>query len=112
MTHAVPDASRSVTAASDFIPLRVHNPVKDDGPALLAGLPPTAAVGASAPGRPPRPGPDDRPGVIEIELADNTRRRVDAFSNEQERRRVPAMLGVVRMGIVGSAKIWRPVRGV
>jgi hypothetical protein len=49
--------------------------------------------------------------VIEIELADGTRRHVDAFSNEQERRRVPAMLGVVRMGIVRSAKIWRPVRG-
>ena len=43
--------------------------------------------------------------MIEIELADNTRRSVDAIVNEQKRRRVLAILGAIGMGIIGSAKI-------
>jgi transposase len=35
---------------------------------------------------------DERPGVIEIDLADGTRLRVDAFVNERALRRVLAAL--------------------
>jgi transposase len=35
---------------------------------------------------------DERPGVIEIDLADGTRLRVDAFVNERALRRVVAAL--------------------
>ena len=40
----------------------------------------------------PRPGMDERPGVIEIDLADGVRLRVDAFVNERALRRVLAVL--------------------
>jgi len=35
---------------------------------------------------------EDRPGVIEIDLVDGTRLRVDAFVNERALRRVLAVL--------------------
>jgi len=35
---------------------------------------------------------DERPGVIEIDLADGTRLRVDAFVNERSFRRVISVL--------------------
>jgi transposase len=41
-----------------------------------------------------RPGMDERPGVIEIDLADGVRLRVDAFVNERALRRVLAVLKV------------------
>ena len=40
----------------------------------------------------PRPAMDERPGVIEIGLADGTRLRVDAFVNERALRRVLTVL--------------------
>ena len=40
----------------------------------------------------PRPGMDERPGVIEIDLVDGVRLRVDAFVNERALRRVLAVL--------------------
>ena len=39
-----------------------------------------------------RPAMDERPGVIEIDLVDGTRLRVDAFVNERALRRVLAAL--------------------
>jgi hypothetical protein len=42
----------------------------------------------------PRPGLEERPGVIEIDLADGVRLRVDAFVNERALRRVLAVLKV------------------
>jgi len=42
----------------------------------------------------PRPGIDERPGVIAIDLADGMRRRVDAFVNERALRRVLTVLKV------------------
>ncbi len=41
---------------------------------------------------PSRPAMDERPGMIEIDLADGTRLRVDAFVNERALRRVLAVL--------------------
>ena len=54
--------------------------------ALLVGQAPQDR-GADA-----RPGMDERPGVIEIDLADGVRVRVDAFVNERALRRVLAIL--------------------
>jgi len=51
-------------------------------------------VALSSPGHAPLPRPamDERPGVIEIDLADGTRLRVDAFVNERALRRVLTVL--------------------
>ncbi len=51
-------------------------------------------VALSLPGHAPLPRPamDERPGVIEIDLTDGTRLRVDAFVNERALRRVLAVL--------------------
>jgi hypothetical protein len=88
------DASRAAAGeACDFIPLGVLGQVETDGPALITD--PLSAVvgGASSPRSTlPRPGMDERPGVIEIDLADGTRLRVDAFVNERALRRVMAAL--------------------
>ncbi len=52
------------------------------------------AVGSVLSGRESlaRPGMDERPGVIEIDLTNGIRLRVDAFVNERALRRVLAVL--------------------
>ena len=62
-------------------------------PALIAG-PSSTMVGDASSHREtlPRPGMDLRPGVIEIDLADGVRLRVDAFVTERALRRVLAVL--------------------
>jgi transposase len=66
---------------------------EDEEPALAA-RPSSAVVGGTSSRREslPRPGMDERPGVIEIDLADGVRLRVDAFINERALRRVLAVL--------------------
>lgn len=79
-------------AASDpgFIPIGVFTRAPDGGPALIAGggvarqLPsPTARARANVEGR---------TGLIEIDLADGTRLRVDGFVNERALRHVLSAL--------------------
>jgi transposase len=77
-------------AASDpgFIPIGVFTRAPDGGPALIAGgaqqLPsPTARVRANV---------NKRTGLIEIDLADGTRLRVDGFVNERALRHVLSAL--------------------
>lgn len=67
----------------EFVPIGVLGRSEDGGPGLVAGSAP-AGVALSSPGHAPLPRPamDERPGVIEIDLADGTRLRVDAFVNE------------------------------
>jgi len=79
--------------ACDFIPIGVLGQSKTVAPALMTGAL-SAAVGGASSHRSasPRPGMDERPGVIEIELADGTRLRVDALVNERALRRVGAAL--------------------
>ncbi|MDE3831046.1 IS66-like element accessory protein TnpA [Sinorhizobium meliloti] len=86
--------------ALDFIPIGVFGRGDDEGPAMTIPVAPSAAappVASSA--RPksvlPAKGPtlDERPGVIEIDLANGVRVRVDAFVNEKALRRVLAALG-------------------
>ena len=64
---------------ADFVPIGVFARADDEGPAVIAG--PS-----------PRPAMAERVGVIEIELVDGTRLRVDGFVNERALRRVLAAL--------------------
>jgi transposase len=88
-----PDAPPSAIGAAEFIPVGVVSRSEDGGAALAAGSS-LDAVGGSSLKRTTmsRPGMDERPGVIEIDLAAGIRLRVDAFVNERALRRVLAVL--------------------
>lgn len=87
---ACPKAPSAVDAP-EFVPLGVFARAGDGGPGLRVPAAPTAAA-MPGPLRATRPVMDERPGVIEIDLADGTRLRVDAFVNERALRRVLAAL--------------------
>ena len=88
-------ANASLAAAEhcEFIPIGVIGRPEDEEPALGV-IPSSTVVGGTSSRREtlPRPGMDERPGVIEIDLADGVRLRVDAFVNERALRRVLAVL--------------------
>ena len=88
------NASLAVTEHCEFIPIGVIGRAEDEEPALGARPSSSAAVGGTSSHKEtlPRPGMDERPGVIEIDLADGVRLRVDAFVNERALRRVLAVL--------------------
>ena len=89
------DASPAATEVCAFVPVGVIDRAKDGDPALAVGASSTVVSGASSPRTAlPRPGMDERPGVIEIDLTDGVRLRVDAFVNERALRRVLAVLKV------------------
>jgi transposase len=78
---------------ADFVPIGVFARAEDEGPAVIAGASPRP--GASPPPRGTAalcPAMAERAGVIEIELVDGMRLRVDAFVNERALRRVLAAL--------------------
>jgi transposase len=88
-------ANASLAAAEhcEFIPIGVIGRSEDEEPAL--GGSPSSTVDSGVSSRREtlaRPGMDERPGVIEIDLADGVRLRVDAFVNERALRRVLAVL--------------------
>jgi transposase len=88
-------ASPAVTGRCEFIPIGVFAEADNGQAALAAERVPAAAGGASSRrAASPRPGMNERPGVIEIDLADGTRLRVDAFVNERALRRVLTVLKV------------------
>ena len=77
--------------ALEFVPIGVFGRTADEGPAALV----TGPVGnpaASACMPSPNTTMQARPGLIEIDLADGTRLRVDAFVNERALRRVLTVL--------------------
>jgi transposase len=89
--EAQPDAK----PACEFIPIGVFSAMDDGASALAVGSSPAVVNGVSSRCAPrPRPGLEERPGVIEIDLADGVRLRVDAFVNERALRRVLAVLKV------------------
>jgi transposase len=65
-----------------FVPLGVVGRADDGSPALLA------APQAARPEPPERRDPDERVGMIELDLPTGARLRVDAFVNEKALRRV------------------------
>jgi transposase len=86
---AEPVAPVRGNADSDFVPIGVFARAEDEGPAVIAGASPLpAATLQSRDAAALRPAMAERVGVIEIELADGTRLRVDAFVNERALRRV------------------------
>ena len=88
------DARPGVAEACEFIPIGVLGHAENGASAAVGSSP--AVVNDTSPRRVslPRPGMDERPGVIEIDLADGVRLRVDAFVNERALRRVLAVLKV------------------
>jgi transposase len=89
------EAQPGATQACAFIPVGVFGSAEDGASALAVGSSPAVTGGASSRcATLPRPGLEERPGVIEIDLADGVRLRVDAFVNERALRRVLAVLKV------------------
>ena len=89
------NASPIAVAPFDFIPVGVLGRAQDGDSALVTGSSPAEAGGTSSHRTTlPRPAMDDRPGVIEIDLVDGVRLRVDAFVNERALRRVLTVLKV------------------
>ena len=92
--------SRAATAeegaAQTFIPIGIFGRTEDERPAMVA-QPPTAHGGQTLPERTAmsQPPAEARVGMIEINLPDGTRVRVDAFVNERALRRVLAVLKAV-----------------
>jgi transposase len=82
--------------ALEFVPIGVFGRADDESSALIAG-PPTGAAPAASGATPlvAAPAMQARPGLIEIDLADGTRLRVDAFVNERALRRVLSVLKAV-----------------
>jgi len=77
----------------EFVPIGILGHAEDGGPGLVTGSSPAGVAPSSMGQAPlPRPAMDERPGVIEIDLADGTRLRVDAFVNERALRRVLTVL--------------------
>ena len=89
---SIDPATAAGERAVEFVPIGVFGRAADEGPALIAG--PPVRTGPAASGSPPpsRPAMEARPGLIEIDLPDGTRLRVDAFVNERALRRVLAVL--------------------
>lgn len=94
VASAGPDAAPSIAQVPEFVPIGVFTRAADNGPGLQAQAASGAIIATAAAGRAAvaRPAMDERPGVIEIDLADGTRLRVDAFVNERALRRVLAAL--------------------
>ena len=93
-----PSANPAMAAAEhalEFVPIGVFGRAADAGPALIAGPPAGTASAASGNLPPSPPAMQTRPGLIEIDLADGTRLRVDAFVNERALRRVLAVLKAI-----------------
>jgi transposase len=89
----VPQGEMSATPAPTFLPIGMIVQTNDDEAGLVS--PPAASeLGSAVSDRPTvaRPPPDERSGLIEIDLACGTRLRVDAFVNERALRRVLSVL--------------------
>ena len=86
--------SDAIAAASDngFIPIGVFACAPDGGPALIAGSAVATPPLLPRPAAQVRAEVDKRMGLIEIDLADGTRLRVDAFVNERALQRVLTVL--------------------
>jgi transposase len=84
--------SAAASEPSEFLPIGVFGRADDEGPAMLVPSPSSHRQVSRE--RPPatRPTMDERPGVIEVDLPDGARIRVDAFVNEKAFKRVLSVL--------------------
>jgi transposase len=73
---------------AEFVPIGVFGCARDEGPALVAAARPRGAGVAEVRAPAPHPTLDQRPGVIEIDLPEGVRVRVDAFVTERALSRV------------------------
>lgn len=91
---ARPDAPPSPGSPPEFT--RIGIVAREHGVAaeIDGDLPLAVASGRSGRASTARPEMDERPGVIEIDLVDGVRLRVDAFVNDRALRRVLAVLKV------------------
>ena len=79
------------TEPMEFMPLGVFGRAEDEGPAMIAAPAPiTPETTKSAPSR--SSSMDERPGLIEIDLPNGARVRVDAFVNQRALHRVLAAM--------------------
>ena len=76
------------TEPMEFMPLGVFGRAEDEGPAMIAA--PAPETTKSAPSR--SSSMDERPGLIEIDLPNGARVRVDAFVNQRALHRVLAAM--------------------
>jgi transposase len=88
--YLAPESPSSIIS-DDFIQLGVVANAPGDGPALIARAEPGEPTQLSSV-KPAAPEAKTRPGLIEIELANGTRLRVDAFVNERALHRVMSVL--------------------
>ena len=83
--------------AADFVPIGMFARAEDEEPAVIARASPQPPASASSRGTAARcPAMAERVGVIEIELVDGTRLRVDGFVNQRALRRVLGVLKAAR----------------
>jgi transposase len=88
------EPDRPLLVGSEFVPIGVVGRADDGGPALLAGIPGVAyGHRQNGSGEPRGPsGLESRAGVIEIDLPDGARIRVDAFVDGRALARVLSAL--------------------
>ena len=86
--HSYSVGTAPAASAPAFIPIGMIGRAEDKEPPPIAA--PSPVIRDKVPSQ--RAALDERPGMIEIDLADGTRLRVDAFVNERSLRRVLAVL--------------------
>jgi transposase len=95
--HDRPHGIAAIAGPPVFVPIGVFGRAEGEGPALSAAPGPVAGghVASARTTTSARLTPDERPGMIEIDLVDGTRLRVDACVNERSLRRVLTVLKAV-----------------
>ena len=88
-----PQQTAPVGEAPEFIPIGMFGEAEDSGPGLVAAAPRRLASPVRPSVAPAKL--DERPGVIEVDLPNGVRVRVDAFVNERAFRRVLQVLKAV-----------------
>jgi transposase len=92
VVHAQPVRSGATLEPSEFVPIGVFGRAEDEGPAMLVPAPSSRGQVSRERSPAARPTMDERPGVIEVDLPDGARIRVDAFVNEKALKRVLSVL--------------------
>ena len=80
-------STKPTTEPVEFVPIGMFGRAEDEGPAMLAAPAPSMPEGPPTT-RSSGPSMDQRAGLIEIDLPNGVRVRVDAFVNERALRRV------------------------